>query len=86
MHALKHYNASTLLEGGVSIRALADYLGHSDPGFTLRGYAHLMPASEERAGTVVDVSLSAAAESSAERQSRPRSICQLITVSFTCSR
>lgn len=64
MHALRHYYASTLLEGGVSIRALADYLGHSDPGFTLRVYAHLMPESEERARTVVDMSLSAAAESS----------------------
>lgn len=69
MHALRHYYASTMLEGGVSIRAVADYLGHSDPGFTLRVYAHLMPESEERARTVVDMSLSAAAESS--RNDRP---------------
>jgi integrase len=60
MHALRHYYASTRLEGGVSIRALADYLGHSDPGFTLRVYAHLMPESEERARTVVDTSLRSA--------------------------
>lgn len=45
---------AVLLEGGVSIRALADYLGHADPGFTLRTYAHLMPSSEDRARTVVD--------------------------------
>ena len=43
MHALRHHYASVLLEGGVSIRALAEYLGHADPGFTLRVYAHLMP-------------------------------------------
>ncbi|GAA3141734.1 hypothetical protein GCM10010521_30440 [Streptomyces rameus] len=24
------------------------YLGHSDPGLTLRVYAHLMPSSQER--------------------------------------
>jgi hypothetical protein len=36
------------LEHGTSIRALADYLGHADPGFTLRTYAHLMPTSEDR--------------------------------------
>jgi integrase len=31
MHALRHHFASALLDGGVSIRALAEYLGHSDP-------------------------------------------------------
>lgn len=54
MHALRHHYASVLLEGGVSIRALAEYLGHADPGFTLRTYTHLMPDSEDRARAVVD--------------------------------
>jgi hypothetical protein len=36
MHALRHYFASALLANGVDIRALAAYLGHHDPGFTLR--------------------------------------------------
>jgi len=53
-HALRHHYASVLLDAGVSIRALADYLGHSDPGFTLRVYTHLMPASEDRARQAVD--------------------------------
>jgi integrase len=53
-HALRHHYASVLLEAGVSIRALAEYLGHEDPGFTLRVYTHLMPASEERARQAVD--------------------------------
>ena len=39
MHAARHYYASALLEDGVSIRAVAEYLGHNDPGFTLRVYA-----------------------------------------------
>ena len=42
------------LKGGVSIRALAESLGHSDPGFKLRVYAHLMPEGEDRARAVVD--------------------------------
>ena len=54
MHALRHFFASVLLDAGESIRALADYLGHSDPGFTLRVYTHLMPASEDRALRAVD--------------------------------
>lgn len=35
-------------EGGVSIRAVTEYLGRYDPGFTLRTYAHLMPDDEDR--------------------------------------
>ena len=41
MHALRHYFASACLYNGVDIRALASYLGHHDPGFTLRTYVHL---------------------------------------------
>ncbi|MFE2925445.1 tyrosine-type recombinase/integrase [Streptomyces goshikiensis] len=48
MHALRHFYASVLLDAGENIKALAEYLGHSDPGLTLRVYAHLMPSSRER--------------------------------------
>jgi integrase len=58
MHALRHYYASVLLDDGVSIRALAEYLGHADPGFTLRTYTHLMPTSEDRARQAVDAAFS----------------------------
>ena len=54
MHALRHFYASTLLANGVSIKELADYLGHADPGFTLRTYTHLVPSSHERARVAVD--------------------------------
>lgn len=54
MHALRHFYASVLLEQGVSIRALSEYLGHHDPGFTLRTYTHLMPATEDRARDAID--------------------------------
>lgn len=36
------------MDTGENIKALAEYLGHSDPGLTLRVYAHLMPSSRER--------------------------------------
>lgn len=54
MHALRHFYASTLLAQGVSIKELAVYLGHSDPGFTLRVYTHLVPSSHERARLAID--------------------------------
>ena len=47
--------ASASLDAGESIRTLADYLGHADPGFTLPVSAHLMPASEKRTKRAVDL-------------------------------
>jgi integrase len=54
MHALRHYFASMLLAAGMSIRDVAEYLGHSDPAFTLRTYTHLLPSSDRRARRVFD--------------------------------
>lgn len=54
MHALRHYYASVLLDAGENVKALAEYLGHSDPGFTLRTYTHLMPNSQDRARKAID--------------------------------
>lgn len=57
MHALRHCYASVLLAGGVDIRALSEYLGHHDPAFTLRIYAHLMPGSDDRARRAIEAAL-----------------------------
>ncbi|GGV07355.1 hypothetical protein GCM10010495_19600 [Kitasatospora herbaricolor] len=54
MHALRHFYASVLLDAGESIKALSEYLGHHDPGFTLRTYTHLMPSSERRTREAID--------------------------------
>ena len=53
-HQLRHYYASVLLAGGVDIRTVAEYLGHGDPGFTLRVYAHLMPDAGDRVRAAID--------------------------------
>lgn len=57
MHALRHFYASVLLDAGESIKAVSQYLGHSDPALTLRGYAHLMPSSRERTQKAVGAML-----------------------------
>ncbi|MFC5144052.1 tyrosine-type recombinase/integrase [Streptomyces aureoversilis] len=54
MHALRHFYASVLLDAGENIKALSTYLGHTDPGFTLRVYTHLLPSSEGRTRKAVD--------------------------------
>jgi integrase len=54
MHVLRHTAASAWLAAGVDIRTVAEFLGHSDPGFTLRVYAHLMPDATDRARRGMD--------------------------------
>lgn len=61
-HALRHTFASTLLSRGVSVKAVADWLGHANPMVTLRTYAHLMPADEEVARAVLDAALAPPAD------------------------
>ncbi|MFE6189577.1 tyrosine-type recombinase/integrase [Streptomyces sp. NPDC056465] len=57
MHALRHFYASVLLDAGESVKAVSQYLGHTDPALTLRVYAHLMPSSQERTRKAVDSAL-----------------------------
>jgi integrase len=53
-HALRHHCASVWLEHGVNIKAVSEYLGHSDPGFTLRTYTHVMPSADDKARQAID--------------------------------
>jgi hypothetical protein len=46
LHCTRHTYASTALAAGKSLRWVADQLGHQNPEFTLRTYAHLMPQEE----------------------------------------
>jgi len=54
MHVLRHTYASVLLDAEESVKALSAYLGHADPGFTLRIDTHLLPASEDRTRRAID--------------------------------
>lgn len=53
-HQLRHHFASTALFGGCDIRALADWLGHADPGFTLKVYSHMMAAAPDKLRQAID--------------------------------
>ncbi|WP_405520545.1 integrase [Streptomyces canus] len=48
------------LDAGENIKTLSLYLGHSDAGFTLRVYTHLMPSSETRTRKAVSAMYRAA--------------------------
>jgi integrase len=71
MHALRHFYASVLLDAGENIKALSLYLGHSDPGFTLRVYTHLMPSSETRTRTAISAMYRAAGRAHDGPQTAP---------------
>ncbi|HTT00292.1 MAG TPA: site-specific integrase, partial [Streptosporangiaceae bacterium] len=62
-HQLRHFYASVMLADGVSVKELAQFLGHKDEAFTLRVYTHLLPSSHDRARRVMDA-----------RMFRPRSV------------
>ena len=66
MHALRHYCAPAWLEHGVSIKAVSEYLGHADPGFTLRTYAHVMPTADDKARQAMDSALGEIHEAGAQ--------------------
>ncbi len=42
-HTFRHTCASRLFVGGWNAKQVQGFLGHSDPGFTLRTYVHLLP-------------------------------------------
>jgi hypothetical protein len=46
LHCTRHTWATFALEAGRSVRWVADVLGHADPAFTLRVYAHAMRTEE----------------------------------------
>ena len=41
-HTFRHTCASLLVEAGRDVKQVQEWLGHADPGFTLRTYIHLM--------------------------------------------
>lgn len=53
-HELRHYHASQLISGGMSVVAVAHRLGHKDATETLKTYAHLWPSDDTRAAALTD--------------------------------
>jgi hypothetical protein len=56
----------------VDVKALAEALGHHDPGFTLRVYAHLMPAAADRIRQAVDGTYRSDGTATAQGAGNPR--------------
>ena len=61
-HVFRHTCASLLFEEGRNVKQVADWLGHADPGFTLRTYVHLLDAGVGK-GLEIDFQVKAGSRS-----------------------
>jgi integrase len=48
-HDLRHTFVSRALQAGANPRAVSEIVGHYDPGFTLKRYAHALPQDTREA-------------------------------------
>lgn len=53
LHGLRHTHATLLLKAGVPVNVVSQRLGHADPGFTLRQYAHVLPTMQAEAAAKI---------------------------------
>jgi integrase len=52
-HDLRHTHATIGLRAGVPIKVMSERLGHSNPGFTLQQYAHVIPGMQAEAAAAI---------------------------------
>lgn len=59
MHALRHWYASALLDAGVSLAGIMEFMGHSRKGkpVTLGVYGHVTPETFQQARDAIDRNL-----------------------------
>ena len=62
-HALRHFYASALINGGASVKVVQERLGHGSAAFTLNTYSHLWPDDDELTRTVMDAAFAPLADS-----------------------
>lgn len=53
LHSFRHYMATQALANGVSVRTVAERLGHANPNQTLATYAHHVPAADHEAAALM---------------------------------
>ena len=53
-HVLRHGAASLLLNEGVPVPVVSRYLGHANPGITMKVYAHVLDGTSHVAASAMD--------------------------------
>ena len=54
LHALRHSNATALIEAGVNAKVVQQRLGHADVSITLNTYTHVLPEMDKKAADTLD--------------------------------
>ena len=49
LHDLRHTVVTYMLDAGENLKTVQEFVGHADPGFMLRQYAHVLEQSKKRA-------------------------------------
>jgi integrase len=57
LHTMRHTAATLALSAGANPLVISQMLGHHDPGFTLRQYAHALPTMQAQAASEMDATL-----------------------------
>jgi integrase len=52
LHDLRHTHATIALRAGIPIKVIAERLGHADPAFTMKQYAHVIPGMQAEAAQI----------------------------------
>ncbi|MEQ8716665.1 MAG: site-specific integrase [Acidimicrobiales bacterium] len=53
LHDLRHTHATVALRAGVPVKVISERLGHENPAFTMKQYAHVMPGMQAEAAKLV---------------------------------
>ncbi len=53
LHDLRHTHATIALKAGVPIKVITERLGHENPAFTMKQYAHVIPGMQAEAARIV---------------------------------
>jgi integrase len=53
LHDLRHTHATIALRAGVPVKVISERLGHEDPAFTMKQYAHVIPGMQAEAAELI---------------------------------
>jgi integrase len=53
LHDLRHTHASIALKAGISVKVISERLGHENPAFTMKQYAHVLPGMQAEAAALI---------------------------------
>ena len=70
LHDLRHTHATIALRAGVPVKVIAERLGHEDPAFTMKQYAHVIPGMQADAARLIASTVDTPATTRRQRPTR----------------